>query len=113
MFNKIQCLPKTINLGEYFKKHKLEKLAEKKFDTKYPKVYFLLHPKDDEWHLSYAYYGWDGVECYFPLENGAIAEWKEEGYLGNAFDGGFSGQNIDELVDQMLEWLSKEGLLTK
>lgn len=49
----------------------------------------------------------DEIIQYLPIPEDEIKEAQEIGYYGS-YTGGFIGDNLDELIDSMYEWLKNE-----
>lgn len=103
-------LPKKIDLTEYFKS--LPEEISSWISVKNKPAYLNLIPTDDLKHfrLSYTVYDWEGAEGYYPLTDEQIYE-GERGQYVSSFEGGFVGDDVEELAGLLYGWCKENNLV--
>lgn len=111
--NIFNFLPKRIDLTKYYDSLPEELIENISLDRdgeeKYG--YLRLSTTNDQEHfrLSYTVYGCEGgASGYFPLSEEDIYE-GSKGKFVSVFSGGFIGDNVEELAEQLYNWCRENG----
>lgn len=105
--NPLNYFPKVINVKDYVGKYDEHLLVDGE------KAYLTLMPAFDkdinQFKLAYTMYGYEGgAVAYLPFTQEDIKEREEyEFSFIHSFDGGFTGTDVDELVEHMGIWLTE------
>lgn len=102
-------LPKRIDLTEHFKSIPEESRIWIDKDLKWG--HLTLKPTDDFKHFRLCYVVWDyeGAVGYFPFTDEQI--YLSQFEYTSCFDGGFVGDNVEELAGQMYGWLKQNNYI--
>lgn len=102
--NPLNYFPKVINVKDY-----LSKFNEGYKVCENVNAYLSLVTTRDnkQFRLSYTMYNQceGGAEAYLPFKEEDVDFFDKSGYFYGSFDGGFVGDDIDELIEHMGRWL--------